>query len=157
MKITGAIFDMDGWHLIFLTTEVRPELGTERGGCYKAQFLADTTLDWLRRDLDGTTLPTLIFAHYALAEDESITDDCMFMKNRGDVKKIINESDKVKAVFSGHQHKTKTIIENSIPYYLLGSMITPDSEEGKPAAVYLEIETYKSGELSVVTRKIEKY
>ena len=149
--------DMDGWHLVFLSTEVRPELGTERGGCYKAQYLAEETLKWFGEDLAKTELPTMVFTHFALAEDESVTDPCMFMKNRGEVKKIINESGKVKAVFYGHQHKTKSFIENGIPYYMLGSMITPDGKEGEPAAVYLEIETYESGELSIVTRKIEKY
>ena len=34
-------FNRDGWHLVFLTTEVRPELGTARGGCYKAQYLSE--------------------------------------------------------------------------------------------------------------------
>ncbi len=28
--------DACGYHLVFLTTEVRPELGLARGGCYKA-------------------------------------------------------------------------------------------------------------------------
>ena len=149
--------DMGGWHLVFLSTEVRPELGTERGGCYKAQYLAEETLKWFGEDLAKTKLPTMIFTHFALADDESVTDPCMFMKNRDEVKKIIEESGKVKAVFSGHQHITKTIIENEIPYYLLGSMIGTEKENGVPDAVYLEIEAEACKEPLVTVRSINEY
>lgn len=138
-KTTFSI-DAGGWHLVFLTTEVRCELGTERGGCYKAQYLSDEHITWLREDLEKTCLPSIIFTHYALAEDESINDECMFMKNRVDVKKIIKDSGKVKAVVSGHQHLTKYISEDGIDYYLVGSPIADLEYKGEPDGAYAEIE-----------------
>lgn len=128
-----------GWHLVFLTTEVRPELGTGRGGCYKAQYLSDEHLKWLAEDLSKNTLPCLIFTHYALAEDESVSDECMFMKNRASVKEIINSNKNVKAVFSGHLHKSDMITENGIPYYLVGSPIADLKHLGRPDGAYVEI------------------
>ena len=63
--------DMGGYHLVFLTTEVRPELGLARGGCYKTQYLSDGDIEWLKLDLAKNELPTVIFTHFALAEDET--------------------------------------------------------------------------------------
>lgn len=147
--------DEGGYHLVFLTTEVRPELGTERGGCYKAQYLADETLAWLSEDLKQNTLPALIFTHYALAEDPEVTDACMFMKNRADVKKILTEDSNVKAVFFGHQHKDKELCEDGIKYYGLGSMISDIEETDNPNGVYFEIDLDKDG-ISVKRKRISK-
>lgn len=151
-KTTHSL-NVDGFHLVFLTTEVRPELGTERGGCYKAQYLSDADLKWLEEDLKNNTLPCLIFTHYALAEDESIQDECMFMKNRAEVKRIINRSKNVKAVFSGHQHTHKTLTEDGIDYYIVDSMIANSEIDGEPRGTYLEIDT-DGGEIAVRMRRI---
>ena len=148
-------FDLNGWHLVFLTTEVRCELGTARGGCYKAQYLARETIDWLREDLMKNTLPSLIFTHYALAEDDSINDECMFMKNRDEVKEIIRRHGNVKGVFYGHQHRTKTSVEDGIPHYGVGSPIADADMTGSPDGVYLEINLEKE-DYKVTTHFITK-
>lgn len=144
-----------GYHLVFLTTEVRSELGTERGGCYKAQYLAEDTLAWLDADLKKNTLPCLIFTHYAIAEDPEVTDGCMFMKNREQVKKILLANGKVKAVFCGHQHRDKELTENGIKYFLLGSMISDTETEDTPNGVYFEIDLCEDG-FSVNRKRILK-
>ncbi len=152
-KTTRSV-DKDGWHLVFLTTEVRCELGTERGGCYKAQYLSSESISWLREDLEKNTLPCLIFTHYALAEDESVNDECMFMKNRAEVKEILRGDKNVKAVFSGHQHVNKVIAEDGITYFILGSMISNQGAEHKiPDGVYFEIDL-KGENVTVNLRKI---
>jgi len=138
-KKTTLSLDMEGWHLVFLTTEARPELGTGRGGCYKAQYLADATLSWLETDLSENKLPTLIFTHYPICEDPNHEDECMFMKNRDEVKKIIKKYGNVRAVFSGHQHLSKTFIEDGIPHFLVGSLIADWKMLGTPDGSYLEI------------------
>ena len=148
-------FDFDGWHLVFLSPEVRPELGIERGGCYKAQYLAEETLLWLDADLKKNKLPCLIFTHYGVAEDETISDGCMFMKNRNELKEILTRSNRVKAVFSGHQHITRQHKENGIDYYVLSSMINDSSENDDPDGSYILIET--DGEnLKVTNNRIGK-
>lgn len=147
--------DADGYHLVFLTTEVRAELGTERGGCYKAQYMSEKGLRWLIDDLDNNSLPTLIFTHYALAEDPEINDECMFMKNREDVKKILRENKNVKAVFSGHQHIQKTVLEDGLTYYLVGSMIACTEIPDTPAGIYMEIDLEKE-RITVNERRITK-
>lgn len=146
--------DVDGYHLVFLTTSVRSELGILRGGCYKTQIMSDEEIEWLRRDLEKNTLPAIIFTHFPLAEDESIDDECMFMKNREAVKEIIRSDKNILAVFSGHQHVTKLIEEEGVKYYLLGSLIALDEGTGAPDAVYFELEL-RDGEMTVKECRFE--
>ena len=133
--------DIKGWHLVFLSPELRPELGTSRGGCYKAQYLGQRTLDWLQNDLAGNRLPALVFTHYAVAEDSSIDDDCMFMKDRDALKGILKADPNIQAVFSGHLHMCAKYMEDGIPYYLIGSPTDSPRENGIPEGCYCQIET----------------
>ena len=146
--------DVGGYHLVFLTTEVRAELGTLRGGCYKTQSMSDKEIEWLRHDLEKNKLPAIVFTHFPLAEDKSVDDECMFMKNRADVKAILKKDKNILAVFSGHQHTTKLIEEDGIRYYLLGSLIALNEATGAPDGVYFEL-TLEDKELCVVEHHIE--
>ncbi len=132
--------DVGGYHLVFLTTEVRPELGLARGGCYKAQYLSEESLNWLKSDLAENSLPCVVFTHYGLAEDSDIPDGCMFMKNRDAVKAIIKNDKNILSVVSGHQHITKKLFEDGVEYYVLGSMTACSETAGVPSGIYFEIE-----------------
>ncbi len=144
--------DIDGYHLVFLTTQLRPELGLGRGGIFKTQYLSDETLEFLKNDLAKNTRPCLVFTHFALAEDDTIEDECLFMKNRAAVKEIIREDKNVLAVFSGHQHITKTLVEDGVPYYVLGSLTACGDQPGVPCGVYFEIELC-DGQMTVSERR----
>ena len=58
--------DVQGYHLIFLSPQLRPELGIRRGGCYKTQYISGETIEWLEKDLAENTLPALVFLHFPL-------------------------------------------------------------------------------------------
>lgn len=133
--------DVEGFHLVFLTTDVIPELGIKRGGSYKTQILAPEGLVWLQNDLEKNELPCLIFTHFPLAENENVQDECMFLKNRDEVKKIISNDKNIKAVFSGHQHRPNVIEENGIKHYIVGSPTTSFKGDEIPMGVYQIIET----------------
>lgn len=133
--------DVEGFHLVFLTTDVMPELGTARGGNYKTQNISDEGLEWLKNDLESNRLPCLLFTHFPLAENEAVQDECMFMKNREAVKEIIKNDNHMKAVFSGHQHTPKVLEENGIKHYIVGSPTTSLEANGIPIGVYRIIET----------------
>ncbi len=132
--------DWNGYHLVFLTTELRHALGLGRGGIFKTQYMSDDTLLWLQNDLANNTLPCLVFTHFALAEDEEIADPCLFMANRQKVKDILKKDKHLKAVFTGHQHITKTHKEDGITYYVLGSMTACGEQKGVPDGVYFELD-----------------
>ena len=131
----------DGWHLVFLTPETRPELGLGMGGSYKAQYLSDKTLAWLEEDLSKNSLPTMIFTHYAIAEDPSVKGEYNFMKNRDRLKKILSSHSEVKAVFSGHQHRARSISEGGIDYYVIPSLISDLDFGASPSRDYAKINT----------------
>lgn len=45
----------------------------------------------------------------------------------------------VLAVFSGHQHWTKKLQEDGLPYYVLGSLTENINNDGIPDGVYFEV------------------
>lgn len=146
-------FDKDGFHFVFLTTDVRPELGIDRGGIYKTQTLPEKTLEWLEKDLDNNKLPCLVFTHFTLCEVESVPDPCMFLKNRAEVKAIFEKHKNIKAVFNGHQHTPKIREEKGLTYYVVGSPTASPEENGVPIGEYAFVETYGS-EITVSKRNI---
>jgi hypothetical protein len=60
--------------------------------------------------------------------------------NRQEVKKILASDKNILAVFSGHQHWTKCIKENNIPYYILGSLTENINNDGIPDGVYFIVD-----------------
>ena len=145
--------DFRGYHLVFLSPEVRPELGTARGGCYKAQYLGEPTIKWLAEDLAKNRLPALVFTHYPLAEDEAEEDPLMFMKDRAQVKEILKNDPNVLAVFSGHQHVAKAFMEDGVRYFLTGALCPAPDESGTVCGEYMEA-VVEGGSLEVTNKKI---
>ena len=132
--------DHGGYHLVFLSPEVRPELGIRRGGCYKAQYLGERTIQWLTDDLAKNRLPALVFTHYPMSEDATVEDPCMFMKDREAVKEILRNDPNLVAVFSGHQHVAKAIEEDGVRYYLVGALVPAPKEDGIVSGEYMKVE-----------------
>ncbi len=139
-------FDLNGYHFIILTTNIRKDLGIDDGGIYKAQCMSDKEINWLKYDLEHNKLPCVIFTHFGLAEDKQIGNYWFeknpeegLMNNRRKVKEIINFDDNVIAIFSGHQHWTKQIQENGKNYYVVGSLTDNVDMLGIPDGVYLEV------------------
>lgn len=136
----------NGYHIIILGTEIRHELGLERGGIFKTQYISKEDLEWLKNDLKNNTLPCLVFTHFGLAEDRmegnywfGETPECALLRNREEVKEILKKEKNIIDVFSGHQHWTKTLQEDGIPYYVLGSLTENIDNNGVPDGVYFEV------------------
>ena len=139
--------DIDGYHLVFLCTDVNEKFGIQNGGILRTQCVPKDDLEWLRRDLQKNDLPTLLFTHFGVAEDDMKgnfwfeTDiESALLKNRDDVKKIIMNCNNILAVFSGHQHWTKKIVENGIAYYIVGSLVENINGDDRPDGVYYIID-----------------
>ena len=145
--------DHGGYHLVFLSPEVRPELGIRRGGCYKAQYLGERTIQWLADDLAKNHLPALVFTHYPMSEDATVEDPCMFMKDREAVKEILRNDPNLVAVFSGHQHVAKAIEEDGVRYFLVGALCPAPDESGTVRSEYMEV-TLSGSDLTAANRVI---
>ena len=128
--------DLAGYHLVFLTTAIDPAVHNLGGGIPKTHYMSKEDLDWLRQDLLQTELPTLIFSHYAFFGKH----EGEIFANAGELIKIIEQSGKVKATFSGHTHVPYLTCCKGVEYHVFGSPIASLAETGIPDAVYYEVE-----------------
>lgn len=140
-------FNVNGIHIVLLGTYVNNQLGTASGGIFKTQFISNEDMIWLKEDLNNNKLPTIICLHFGVAEDDmkgnwwfEPNPEHALLGNRKELKEILKNDKNILAVFSGHQHWTKTIIEDNIPYYILGSMTENINDDGIPDGVYFIVE-----------------
>lgn len=68
---------------------------------WKDTFVPPQELEWLKKDLASTSLPTVVFTHQTL---DRVDDQDHNIKNASAVRKIMEDSGLVLAVFSGHDH-----------------------------------------------------
>lgn len=138
--------NMLGYHFVFLGLDVNETLGVEFGGIFKTQFIAKEDLEWLKNDLERNNLPSVIFTHFGIAEDDmkgnwwfAKSPDHALLGNRKEVKEILKKDKNLLAVFSGHQHWTKKKVEDGINYYVVGSLTENINDDGVPDGVYFEV------------------
>jgi 3',5'-cyclic AMP phosphodiesterase CpdA len=134
-------FDSEGYHFIALSFEVTGN-HRENPADIGAEVPAEQ-LEWLRNDLKNTKLPVVVFIHYGLAEDdmkgnfwfENLPDKAK-ISNRDIVRKILEDSGKVRAVISAHQHWNRMFVHNDIPYFTVTSLVENFNNDGVPAEAY---------------------
>lgn len=112
-------FDSKGAHFIVLDANFHPD-GTDfdHGNFnWTNSYIPDFELDWLKKDLAAAKTPVIVFNHQLLDGGGS-----HYVNNAADVRSILEDSEKVIAVFQGHQHKGDHSIINGIHYYTLKAM-----------------------------------
>lgn len=95
-------FDRGGFHFVVLDSCFRGDgepYGRKNFKWTDANIPA-AELEWLKADLKATDKPVIVFAHQRL--DVSNNHG---VKNNADVRKILEASSSVLAVFQGHSHK----------------------------------------------------
>lgn len=107
--------------------------------------LEPAQIEWLRQDLARTDLPSLVFCHHPLCEQD-VGDNRWFynqpqicrVAERRSVRELLEQSGKVLAVFNGHVHWNYLSVINRIPYLTLQSMIenVEDDAPGRAAASF---------------------
>jgi 3',5'-cyclic AMP phosphodiesterase CpdA len=107
--------------------------------------LPDEQLRWLERDLAATHLPSIVLMHHT-ASEMRLDGNRWFdgrphvarIVQRRALRRIIEASGKVVAVFNGHVHWNHLDIINGIPYITLQSLIEnlDDDAPGRAAAAY---------------------
>ncbi len=113
-------FDRGGYHFVALDC------------CYRSDYQpyqrknfewTDTNippeeLEWLKSDLKEAAKPTIVFTHQRL----DVSND-HGVKNCGEVRKILESSGNVLAVFQGHSHKNELNDIQGIHYCTLQAMV----------------------------------
>ncbi len=91
-------------------------------------------LEWLQADLQATDKPVVVLAHQRLdvANNHGV-------KNNAAVRKILEDSGRVLAVFQGHSHKNDLKLIGGIPYCTLVAMVEGSGPENNGYAL-LEID-----------------
>ena len=105
-------FDVGGFHFVVLDACFRSDgqaYGRENFEWTDAN-IPNEQVEWLRADLKAAIGKTIVFAHQRLD-----VKNAYGVKNAELVRKVLEESGKVLAVFQGHSHKTtsKTFMEST--------------------------------------------
>jgi len=118
-------FDQGGFHFIVLDSCFRTD-----GKPYQRRNFEWTDanipaaeLDWLKADLKANQNPVIVFAHQRL--DVSNNHG---VKNNADVRKVLETSGNVLAVFQGHSHQNDLKNIGDIHYCTLAAMIEGSGE-----------------------------
>lgn len=119
-------FDRGGFHFIVLDSCFRADgqpYGRRNFKWTDANVPA-AELDWLRADLKTNDKPVIVFAHQRL----DVTNN-HGVKNNSDVRRILESSGNVLAVFQGHSHKNDLRDIGGIHYCTLVAMVEGSGEE----------------------------
>jgi 3',5'-cyclic-AMP phosphodiesterase len=129
-------FDQGGWHFVVLHTIERTDVEIR---------IPEPQLAWLRSDLAAGNTPTLVLMHHS-ASEQSLSDSrwwpgrahLALVKERAEVRRIFEESKRVRAVFNGHLHWNHFDLIGGIPYITLQSLIEnlDDDAPGRAAAAH---------------------
>jgi predicted phosphodiesterase len=119
-------FDVGGVHFVVLDACFRADgkaYGRKNSRWNDANIPA-AQVDWLAADLKGTDQKVVVFVHQRLdvANDYGV-------KNAAAVRKVLEASAKVLAVFQGHSHKNDYVEIGGIHYCTLAAMIEGSGAE----------------------------
>ena len=143
---THYSFDREGIHFVVLDANYK----TDGTAYYKGNFVWTDTfipedqLLWLKNDLSKTAFPVIVFVHQLLDDIEN-KDLCV--KNAGQVREALHESQKVIAVFQGHRHEYVYNKIKSIHFCTLPGMVDFSGLENNSFSL---IEVYKNGDLNMI-------
>jgi alkaline phosphatase len=130
-------FDRGGFHFVVLDSCFRSDgqpYGRKNFVWTDANIPA-AEIEWLEADLKASDTPVIVFAHQRL--DVSNNHG---VKNNADVRKVLEASGKVLAVFQGHSHKNDYNDIGGIPYCTLVAMVE-GSGAGNNGYSLMEIES----------------
>jgi 3',5'-cyclic AMP phosphodiesterase CpdA len=135
-------FDARGWHFVVLHTIEKPDVEIR---------IPSVQMDWLREDLSREPrepaggAPVIIFMHHS-ASEQSLDDSrwwpgrshVALVKERAELRRIFEQSGRVRAVFNGHLHWNHLDVIAGIPYVTVQSLIEnlDDDAPGRAAAAH---------------------
>jgi 3',5'-cyclic-AMP phosphodiesterase len=129
-------FEVKGWHFAVLHTLEKPDVEVR---------IPETQLEWLRGDLAAGREPTIVLMHHSASEQE-LEDSrwwpgrahLALVKERVALRRILEDSGRVRAVFNGHLHWNHLDVIGGIPYVTVQSLIENLDEDapGRPAAAH---------------------
>ena len=125
-------FDSGKLHFIVLDANFRSDGSDYDHGSFdwKDANIPPDELLWLQQDLAATKEPVIVFIHQLLDGEGDV-----FVKNADQVRKILQDSTKVLAVFQGHHHEGSYRNIEDIHYYTLKAVVEGSGAENNSYAI----------------------
>lgn len=136
-------FDQGDFHFVVLDACYRKDgvaYGRKNSNWTDAN-IPPAELKWLAADLKATQKPTLVFVHQRLDVDNHYG-----VRNRAEVRKLLEDSKRVLAVFQGHNHVNDHKLLGGIHYCTLTAVV---EGRGKENNAYALVDLYPDGSLRV--------
>jgi len=137
--------DLSGVHLVILDACYNSKM--ESYGRNNAKWhdsnLPPAQIEWLKKDLAATDKPTVVFIHQRLDLDQP---NRYAVKQSAEVRKILKNSKKVKAVFQGHSHKNELTEITGVPYCTLAALVEGNGVENNS---YSLLHVHEDGTLTL--------
>lgn len=124
-------FNAGGYTFICMDGNFSPdESGYDCGNFdWQQACVPEEQLDWLRGRIAASMEPVVLISH------QRIDKECRHaVRNHEAVRTVLSVSDKVHAVFQGHNHVDDLINVESVPYYTLAAHV----DNAGPAVVHLD-------------------
>jgi hypothetical protein len=125
-------FDVNDLHFIVLDANYAAD-GTDYNHgnfSWRGANVAPREIDWLRQDLASCGRPTIVFIHQLLGGVGPVS-----VKNAAEVRRVLESSGRVLAVFQGHHHEGGYVRINGIHYYTLKAVVEGHGEENNSYAI----------------------
>lgn len=125
-------FDAGGFHFVVLDACFRADGQAYGRNNFKWNDanIPEDQVEWLRADLKATTSQTIVFAHQRL----DVKND-HGVKNAERVRRVLEDSGRVLAVFQGHSHKNDLKEIGGIHYCTLVAMVEGSGPENNGFSV----------------------
>ena len=136
-------FDVGDYHFVILDSCYRSD-GVPYGrknSKWNDANIPDAELEWLQEDLKSTPKKTILFVHQRLDVRASYS-----VKNAAAVRKVLEDSGKVLAVFQGHSHKNELQEIGGIHYCTLVAMVEGTGIEQN---AYSQMDLFPDGTIQV--------
>ena len=125
-------FDFNGVHFVILDANYRTDGTDYNHGNFDwtDANIPSAEINWLRQDLAAAHRPTIVFIHQLLDGTGPV-----YVNNAADIRKILEQSGKVTAVFQGHHHSGSYSYIEEIHYYTLKAMVEGPGQENNSYAI----------------------
>ena len=149
-KATHYSFDREGVHFVILdacfTSEGKPY--GRRNFKWTDANIPQEQLNWLTTDLKSTDHRVVVFVHQRLDVEGNHA-----VRNAAAVRKVLEASGKVLAVFQGHSHKNDYREVGNIHYCTLAAMVEGSGEQNNS---YAMMDIHASGAIRITGQRKQK-
>jgi len=118
-------FDLGGFHFVIVDAEYNDPAGDDYDHVFMRVKcrIPQHELEWMRDDLGGTDLPTIVCVHQPFDSEFDATAGGPPVVNNDEVREMLSASGVVIAVLQGHDHENRYAEIDGIHYVTFAAMV----------------------------------